>query len=200
MSEAEPAVQASYMKNVLEALERLGPDGRAVREADPELVQEVLRAPRMWWMPITWNLRLVEAAERALGEPRAREILTTCIHGQLDTPLWRNFARGAVRLFGLDPGSLVRWLPRAISVAFRGCGVWRAARAGEGSALLEVSDLPGELARHAAWIQSMGASGLALFRLCGVRGEVRLVAHDPATGSARFELRWEPAAGGAAAT
>jgi hypothetical protein len=200
MNVPQPAVQASYMKNVLDALERLGPDGQSVRSADPELVQEIERSPRMWWMPIAWNVRLVEAAHRALGAPRALELLTTCVYGQLDAPLFHNFARGAVRLFGLDPGSLVRWLPRAFSIVFRGCGVWRAARSGPGEAVLEASDLPPELAAHALWIESMGAGGRALLQLCGVRGEVRLVAHDGAAGSARFELRWEPAARESAAS
>jgi len=194
MSAGQPAVQASYMQNVLQALERLGPDGQAVRDADPELVREIERAPRMWWMPIAWNLRLVEAANRALGRTRALALLASCIHAQLDTPLWRNFAQGAVRLFGLDPGALVRWLPRAFAIVFRGCGVWRAARSGDGQAVLEVSDLPPELAAHALWVESMGAGGRALLRLCNVRGEVRLAAHDAAAGSARFELRWEPTA------
>lgn len=190
---SQPVVQASYMKNVLAALERMGAEGEAVRAADPELFAEIRRAPRLEWLPIAWNVRLVEAVEGALGPGRGLELLTACIHAQLDAPLWKHFTQGAVRLFGLRPDALVRWLPRAFGVVFRNCGEWRVARTGEGAARLEVRDLPPELATQRRWIESMAAGCDALFLLCRVRGSTRLVEHDPAAGSAGFELRWEPA-------
>lgn len=189
----DPRVQAGYMKDVAASLVKLGADGERVRTADPELFREVHAAPRSAWLPVSMNVRWVEAAERAFGWPSALEFLAARVQEQFGTPLFRSFVEGGVRLLGLDPGVLVRMIPRGISIAFRDCGAWTAARTSEASVELRVANLPKELAAHARWIESVGAGAIAMFSLCRVTGRVHLSEHSAAAGSAVIEARWSGA-------
>jgi hypothetical protein len=118
------------------------------------------------------------------------DFLAERVHAQFDLPLFRGFIEGGVRLFGLDPGSLVRWLPRGMSLVFRDCGSWTATRVDAHAVEIRGRALPPEVASHARWIESMGAAAGAMFRLCRVPGETQLAEHDPVAGSACIAVRW----------
>jgi hypothetical protein len=189
---SDPRVHAAYMKDVVASLARLGAEGARMRAADPELMREVEAAPRSAWLPIALNLRWVEAAERAFGWPGAQDFLAARVRDQLRGPLFRSFVEGGVHLLGLDPGTLARVIPRGIAITFRECGTWSAVRTSDASAELRASGLPKELAGHARWIESVGASALAMFALCRVAGRVELAAHDRERGSAVIAAHWTP--------
>jgi len=184
------SVQGGYMRDVGASLARLGAEGEAVRRADPELFRELAGVSRAAWLPIAYNLRWVEATERGLGWPRALEFLAERVHAQFDLPLFRGFIEGGVRLFGLDPGSLVRWLPRGMGLVFRGCGSWTTTRLGPHAVEIRGRALPPEVAGHARWIESIGAAAGAMFTLCRVSGEARLAEHDSVAGSACIAVEW----------
>ena len=188
-----PSVQASYMKNVAASLERLGAAGEAVRRADPSLFEEIAAAPRGVWLPVSYNVRWVEAVAKSAGWPGAMTFLAARVQDQFEAPLLRSFVQGSVRLFGLDPGSLVPWLPRGMGLVFRDCGDWSSTRVAPGHVEIRAEDLPKELAGEARWIESIGAGAIATFALCRVAGETQLAAHDAAAGTASISVRWSVA-------
>lgn len=189
-SAAGPAVQASYMKNLFAALDEGGRLGRLV-EADPELIAEVEAAPRTAWLPIALNVRVVEAMARAFGAERGITILAECVYAQFDTPLWRNFVAGGIRLLGRDPGSLGRWIPQALKLVFRDCGVWSAERSAPSELTVTAQELPPELASHELWIRSLAVGFTPLLTLCGASGTSELATLDADAGSATFVVRWK---------
>jgi hypothetical protein len=189
---SDPRVQAGYMKDAAASLARLGRDGERVRAADPELFAAIDAAPRSAWLPVELNVRWVGAAERAFGWPAGLDFLAARVRDQFGSPLFRVFVEGGVRMLGLDPGALVRLIPRGLTIAFRGHGEWTAVRTSETSIELRAVGLPKELAASARWIESIGAGALAMFALCGVSGRVSLAEHDAAQGRAVVEARWAP--------
>lgn len=191
---SDPRVQAGYMKDVVASLARLGSDGERMRAADPELMRAVEEAPPGAWLPIGLNLRWVEAAERAFGWDGALVFLAARVREELARPVFRSFVEGGVRLLGLDPGALVRLVPRGLAITFRDCGAWSSVRTSACSIELRARGLPRELAAHARWIESVGAAPLAMFSVCGVAGSMRLADHRAAQGSAVIEARWSPRA------
>lgn len=190
MSEPAPAVQASYMKNLFAALEAQGKLS-SIAERDPELVRAVAAAPRVSWLPVELNVRTVEATVAAFGEERGLALLADCVYRQFDTPLWKGFIGGAVRLLGSEPGSLGRWIPQAMRITFRGCGRWTAERTGETELSVRVCELPSALAAHPLWQRSLAIGMTPLFTLCGCSGSSRLVDTNSAERRASYLLRWK---------
>ncbi|NNL65515.1 MAG: hypothetical protein HKP30_04675 [Myxococcales bacterium] len=185
-----PAVQASYMKNLLATLAAGGRLERLV-EIDPELVAEVEAAPRTAWLPIALNVRMVEAMAGAFGAERGLTILAECVYAQFDTPLWRNFVAGGIRLLGRDPGSLGRWIPQALKLVFRDCGAWSAERSSPTELTVTARELPPELAHHELWIRSLAIGFSPLLTLCRTSGASELEALDADAGLATFVVRWK---------
>jgi len=187
---ASPAVQAGYMKNLFE---RLAAQGRlsALEAADPELVREVAAASRVAWLPVALNVRTVEVMAASFGEERGIELLADCVYEQFDTPLWKGFIGGAIRLLGTDPGSLGRWIPEAMKLVFRDCGSFSAEPSAEAELTVNVSELPPQLAAHGPWLRSLATGMTPLFTLCGRDGSAHLAEVDEQARSARYVLRWK---------
>ncbi|HEY8119981.1 MAG TPA: hypothetical protein VII78_01585 [Myxococcota bacterium] len=190
---SDPRVQAAYMRALSVSLARLGAAGERVRAADPELFRIVAEAPRSGWLPVALNMRWVQAVAHVYGWPDALDFLAARVLDQFANPLYRGLVHGGVRLLGLDPGLLVRIVPRGLSVTFRDCGAWTAVRTSRSSVELRASELPKEIASHARWLESIGAGALAMFAVCRVQGRVRLAEHRPEAGSAVVEARWDAA-------
>jgi hypothetical protein len=186
------------MKNSAAILAQSGAAGAAVLRADPELFEQIATAWRTAWLPISYNLRLVEACARAAGPAQFQAILATTLVGQFDTPLWSALIQGGIRLLGREPAALTRWLPSAVALVFRNCGSWRSRRIDPLHAEVCAEELPKELATHRVWLESMGAAALAIGRLCDTQGHSELVAHDADAGTARYLFRWDPIAPAAA--
>lgn len=188
-----PSVQATYMKQFAERVRLLGAASEPVVASDPELFDAIDRAGRMSWLPVELNVRLIDALYTGLGPARAREFQADQITSQFATPLWRGFIEGGVRLLGLDPAILARWIPRALGLIFKDCGIWTLERRDETSALLRVRGLPPALVEHPHWLDSVSGGVYALFILCKTSGETRVVDVDAERGQAGIALQWKPA-------
>ena len=186
-----PSVQASYMKNLFTALAALG-RLEAVEQADPDLLLEVDAAARVSWLPVDLNVRMVEAVAAKFGEQRGIELLAECVYRQFDTPLWKSFVGGAMRLLGTDPGLLGRFLPEALQLVFKSCGRWSVDNTGDTELTVSVRELPAALARHRLWLRSLATGMTPLFTLCGCDGTSRLADVNEADGTARYVLAWKP--------
>lgn len=184
-----PAVQSSYMKNLFAAFEERGLRER-IASRDPELAEEIDAAGRLSWLPLELNVRTVDLLCDLLGEAEGLRVLAECVHGQFGTPLWKQFIGGGLRLLGREPAGLGRWLPRAFSVVFRGCGQWDVECRGPGELSVRLREIPESIISQRRWLQSLGAGMNALFLLCDTPGHSALVAVDEGIREARFRLRW----------
>lgn len=180
------------MKQFAARVQVLGAAGERVAAADPDLFRQIGAASRMSWLPVELNVRMIDALYGTLGPQRAREFQSDQITSQFGTPLWRSFVEGGVRLLGLEPGMMVRWLPAAIGLIFRDCGGWSVERGDESSAVLCAFDLPRLLATHPHWLDSVAGGIHAMFILCKTSGETEVAELDAARGTARIAVRWKP--------
>jgi hypothetical protein len=191
MAAGKPSVQASYMKNLLAALREMG-RLEALAQADPGLLDAVDEAARVSWLPVALNLRTVEGMAAAFGEERGLALLAEGVYRQFETPLWKHFVRGGLRLLGTDPGSLGRWIPQAMALVFRDCGRFTVDLVDEAELSVEVHALPPELATHRLWLRSLAVGMTPLFTVCSCDGTGELVEMEPARRHARYRLRWKP--------
>lgn len=179
------------MKNVAAALGRLGAEGAAVLAADAALFAQIEEVPRSAWLPVDLNVRWVEATAHVFGWPQALDFLAARVSDQFESPLFRSFVQGGIRVLGLDPGALVRLIPRGLTLVFRDCGEWTAARTSASSSELRVKGLPAALAREGRWIESIGGSALAMLRLSRTPGRVWLAEHHAGRGEAVIAATWQ---------
>ncbi len=186
----DPTVQSSYMKNLFAALARRG--ALDVLEAGaPDTVAAVAAAGRMRWLPIEHNLRTVSVLCRARSQRPALELLADCVHEQFDTPLWKPFVSGAVRLLGRDPAHLGRWIPKAFSVVFRDCGHFAVEPTGNAELRVTLSEIPDLLLGERLWLSSLGVGMRPIFAVCGLDGVAEQVDLDRNARTARYRLAWK---------
>lgn len=185
------------MKNLFATLRELGRLD-ALEAEDPALLREVAAASRLAWLPVALNVRTVEALAARLGDEPGIALLADCVYRQFETPLWKGFIGGALRLLGSEPGSLGRFLPDAFGLVFRHCGRFSVELDGARQLTLRVEELPAALAAHRLWLRSLATGMTPLFTLCGCDGNSRLVVVDEAARRASYRLRWkaEPEDGG----
>lgn len=189
----DPSVRARHMKlfvnriSELEAgvreviFDRIGAaDLRAIEEAGP-----------LAWLPVGINVRATEVVWGALA-PSAREPFFLRLGMEdFDSPLLKAIVGTAQRLFGVDPGALLKFAARGWSQVFRDDVVLTAATLGKGIATLSYTGLPKELVESRIWISSVAASMSAIFAVTNVRGTVTARDVNVASGTMTLEYRWE---------
>lgn len=187
----QPVTKAGYMKDYLGALRRLPSDKQAavLHELD-DLVSEIENSSRSAWLPISANLRITNAVFRKLGATEAGEFYAQWIRRQIETPVWSNLIRGALALFGHDPGSLAQWVPTTFGLMYRNYGQWTVQRLGDTQVQLELTEMPAELATNVHWQQSVRSGMFALYRLARVDGEITLESASNVHRTMVLTLRW----------
>jgi len=93
---------------------------------------------------------------------------------------------------GKDPGSLGRWIPDALGLIFRNCGIWAAEAKGENELVVIGREIPEPLSSHRLWLRSLGLGMKPLFMLCGVDGTSDLAEFCSDEHCASYRLSWKP--------
>ncbi len=190
----EPAVRARHMKSIVATIERLPPrEGDAVRNAlGLPTLRTIADASGMDWLPLSVNLEATHAIHAGLGPEGFRALFHDMQLESFRGPLLKYVVDTAIQLFGLDPASWARWIPRGWGLVFRDCGAWRVERAEPGRARLSVEGLPPACSGDPVWLASVAAALSALIDLARTRGTFELLEVDGAAGRATYEMRWEP--------
>jgi len=172
------------MKSLVAALEGWEGGARPLALLPAEVLATIGRAGGLDWLPIALNLQVTQAVYDGLGSTAA----------SFEGPILRTMVSTAVRMFGLDPVSFARWVPRAWHMIFRELGTWSVPETAPGatSLVLTLSDLPGECADHQVWHRSVARSIAALFDLAKVTGVVDLLPRAQGGRAVQYALRWTP--------
>ena len=105
-------------------------------------------------------------------------------------PLFRALVDSATAIFGLDPGSWARWIPRGWSIVFRECGQWVVDRAERGAADLALLAPPPGCLDDEPWLRSLASSFSAFLVLARSEGAFALARVDRDRDAACYTLRW----------
>jgi hypothetical protein len=180
------------MKALLASLEAHQASARPLALLPAESLLVISRAGGLEWLPVTLNLQVTQAIYDGLGPGEADRFFRAQMLEAFRGPLLQTMVTTAVQMFGLDPASFARWVPRAWHLIFRGVGQWTVGeqRPGATSVVLTLGHLPSECADHPVWLRSVSHSLGALFDLARVRGQAELPPRAPGAREALFELRW----------
>jgi hypothetical protein len=191
-----PLVRGRHVKLLLATVERHAL-GAAVRaRIGPDSLHAIVDSSGLDWLPVEHDLVLTRAIYEALGPIAADRLFRDHTLASFEGPVLQTMVHTAVRLFGLDPASWARWVPKGWSLLFRGCGDWTVGDARAGQVTLTLAALPSACARDESWIRSVGHSLGALLDLARVRGVVEVAPRAEGASEAIYRLRWARGAGG----
>lgn len=195
-----PAVRARHLKSIIDAVEAHPEAARLRAAVPPDVLRAVADAQGSDWLPLALNVQIVQALHAALGADGFAELNRKILTDALRGPLLWSLALAAQRLFGDDPASWVRWVPRGWAILLRGCGIWQVKPEPDRSrAVLALTGLPPICADDPVWLGSVASTLSAIPPLLGRPGTVTLEQARPSLGSAIYCMRWGPRADAALA-
>jgi len=188
----QPLIRARHLLSILEHVDKLPePDRRAVRAAvDPAVLAQIESAAVSDWLPFALDLALTHAVAGVLGAAGTHQFFLRQQLAASQSPLLKTLAESATAIFGLDPGSWTRWIPRGWSIIFRDCGSWEIERTGPGEVRLALVDLPARCLDDEVWLRSVASSFSSMLVVAKAEGEFALDGVDRARSAARYRLRW----------
>lgn len=187
-----PVVRGRHMKSLVAALEGWEGGARPLAMLPGGVLQEVARAGGLDWLPLALNLQVTQAVYDGLGSAEADRFFRGHSRASLDGPILQTLVSTAVRMFGLDPVSFARWVPRAWHMLFRGVGEWAVPELEPKatSAVLTLAHLPADAIDHPVWVRSVARSVESLFDLAQVKGVVEVPPRAHGATKVEFRLRW----------
>src|SRR5512146_1079459 len=194
MTSTGPVTRARHLRSILEHVARLpGPSRDAVlAAAGPRCLAAVEESASSDWLPFELDLELTHAIGRVLGPEGQHRFFQEQQLESFQSPLFRVLVDSATGLFGLDPGSWARWIPRGWGVVFRDCGQWVIDRADESVVHAALIEPPRGCLEDDVWLRSVASSFSAFLVIARVQGEFGLVRVDPARDAALYRMRWTP--------
>ena len=188
----EPLVRAQFCQEWLELVDAQPEPwrGRFRARLPPELVEQIVAASRVAWLPLQVHVTLSDVLEEALGAARAHDYYRRAFAASLRGPFFGPLVQTGARVLGLNPWTFVRWAGRAYEAGFRNAGRIDGEVVGPGRAHLVYSGLPAICTASDAWMTSPQASAYGVFDFLGVDGVVRLDHEMRPKGGMVVELEW----------
>jgi hypothetical protein len=186
-----PLLLASHSQATVRVLAELLPDRAAgvMARLPAEVRDGLAAAARTDLVPVEWDVALVRAMVRELGDLEMRRVAReTMLDGLRGTRLG-GLLSAALKLFGASPAALLGWGGKAWAHVTRRCGTLRLVSSSEGEAELALEGAPAEVAGSVDYLAAIGATIEAVLVVCGVEGAVTA---RGAPGGGRFAVRWRP--------
>jgi hypothetical protein len=190
-------VRSRHMKLFLQCVDAQEPHCRdvllaAMPREDIALIRE---SPPIAWLPSAINARATEIVWSAL-DPKVREMFFLRLGvALLDSSLLNVLLASAVRLFGVEPGRILRWTPHAWTQIYRDATKIVICDIAAQSLRMRFDSLPCSLARSVGWMDSVAVSTSALFNMTGRTGTGVVEESDAARCRMVLRFQWEPLGG-----
>jgi hypothetical protein len=189
-------IRASYGKLALRHL-RDGPEEerRAVWEAAGREELSAIRGAGVFtFLPAWFHVRLADATIDALGPTRSRAFWRDVMLSAFDRRLLSPLVRGALRIYGRSPASIMRMTPQAWSLVWRDCGrVWMDHGKASKRATMRFDGMPTELSQSAGVLQSFMANCDAAIAYLGCKGTVIPDFTKARSGVLSIDVEWTAA-------
>lgn len=192
MVTSEAEVRGTFVKFIIRSIKRHpGSLGDRLREELPEALRAQVRAgSRMDWFPASLLGELADYVYGVGSRAGAEAYWRGFFLASIDFPLVKPLAVSAVRLFGPNPGSLVRRTPQTWELVSRGCAKLTAEDSPEDrAARLCVTGMTPAL-RTRALLPMFSGGFMAQMDFVQTPGQVALVRDRLADGALEYELRW----------
>jgi len=163
---------------------------RVLGDLKPDVLETIQAASPISWLPVEVDIELTDCFFQVAGAERATQAFRGALAQAIERPLLRPLMEGALGIFGRNPAKILRWVPKAWSLIYRDCGEMHCAHADEGSASLELSQLPPPIVHSRCYLRGTAATLSAFFDWLGIEGQVRLEGPCPTRRAATFHLSW----------
>jgi len=184
-----PQVRARHLKSLVAAIDRTTAASLVRSRIEPAVLAATEGASSIDWLPFELDLAITRAVYLA-GPTQADAFFRAHTGDSFSGPLLQGIVGAGVRLFGLDPGSWARWVPRGWSLVFRDAGQWSISASKESECHLALLDLPPMAVEDSFWIRSVARSLDSLCDLAKCTGGVEVVTVDPVSRRAELLLHW----------
>lgn len=187
-----PLVRARHLRSLFDHVRALPePErGRVLAAYDAAALRQVDDSLGFDWLPFELDLQFTHALVGVLGPEGTHRFFREHQLASFRGPLFKVLMDSATTIFGLDPGSWARWIPRGWGVVFRECGQWVVDRSGEGEVDLALVAPPPAALDDERWLRSLASSFSSFLDVAGCEGEFALDHVDRARGAACYRLRW----------
>ncbi len=191
-----PLTRARHLRSLVEKVRELpaGPRAAVLDAIGAAALDEVEGSASSDWLPFELDLALTHAVAGVLGPEGTHQFFQQHQLASFQGPLFKALVDSATTIFGLDPGSWARWIPRGWGIVFRECGQWVVDRSEKGAVdLALVAPPPGSL-EDELWLRSVASSFSAFLVVARSEGEFALDRVDRSRDAACYRLRWKRAA------
>lgn len=184
--------RARIIQPQLAALDQLGPDmpARVRARVSPESLAQIDESTRNDWLSARVSDEFAQALLDEIGAEAVVSFYRTLARTISTTPIFDAFAKGALRLFMLSPGGLLKNVPRAWATVSRDVAEIRIERNGtKEQATMVLYDIAPEC-RIETFALSWQGSCLGVVDLAGREGTVTLDRSKFEDGELRCEVEW----------
>ena len=162
---------------------------RCRKHCSPELLELLDHASKTTWIPLETDAEFVDAVVATYGEDRAEELWFEYSTRFVQTPLMRALFDGAVRLFGLSVGSLLKIVPRIWGTSYREAGEVEFERTSKYTGTLVMRDLPDAMNDRRGYYILLRGMFRGLYRLTRTREDFDF-RHVVRAAEFRATFRW----------
>jgi hypothetical protein len=189
---APPIVRAAFTQAALAAADDLEGDlSDRIRAAVPSSsLEQIVVTSRLDWLSAEVDMDVTEAITRVLGPTRSADFWRRSLLDVMETPLLRPLVEGAIAIFGLAPGNLLKWAPRIWEAIYRNCGTMTVSPLGATTAHIAYESIAPALRRSPDFVEAVRASFETVFTLAHTRGEVVIETMDLAHARALYGVSW----------
>ena len=140
------------------------------------------------WIPLSTYTDVISATYRALGSVGCRDFWRGVMESSFERALMKPLVEAALRLYGRNPGSLLRMTPRALALVWLNLADVRWNRE---TRQVEYENLAPQLRRSEGVVDAFAGSALSTISYLSLPGSV--VAHDEELHRGRLQLdvRWQ---------
>lgn len=187
-------VRAGPANDTIEFLDQFRPGLRAQVEAKigSQFFERVASQSRMSWIPFEDDVVFLEAIFAIVGERDMVTLFRRSVAHHFESKLLSAVITGAERIFGLTPYGLVKMIPRAWPMVYKGLGQPRVERCTETHAVVHVADAHPQLLGSTAYLRGWQGIFEGVVEAGGAKPERVRAELDPHPSEARMEIhmRW----------
>lgn len=124
----------------------------------PELVEVIENAPRSAWLPLQHDIELSAKVAEVGGYEMCMQWCRSSLEATAQTPLLRGFFSAGLRLFGANPGHLLRLVQRGYPTIYRDAGSMTCEPLRDDAVRIRGHDLPRMLLDDKLYLEGIGES------------------------------------------
>jgi hypothetical protein len=156
-----------------------------------ETVELLRSAAKTSWIDVQHERHVVNSWVPVLGERAAVEVVCGSVLDTLNSPLFLSVVKGASRMFGANPGSIMKMLPRGWGQIYRDHLTVRLGAVSDERATVYFEDIAREVHEAEGYPTVWKGIFFAIFAIFDCEGEA--IWNPDAKGpSGVWTLRWSP--------